>query len=326
MTFHNPLTPDGPDPFGTWHDGYYYVMVTEHNRLQLHRTADITRLCEAESRVIWRPPSPLPENFPAAQSIWAPEIHQLDGRWHVYFTGNTADDDDANRRLFVLRGPKVTPGGNPLDGPWDYLGPLKIPVSRYAIDGTVLHDGGRTYFIWSSKLPMGDGNWQHIMIAEMKDPVTLAEKEVIISKPTEAWERHDQPTNEGAQILRHGDDIWVGYSGSGFWSPHYAIGFLRARSGSDLLNPASWTKMPRPYFTQKPEAGVFGPGHASFIKSPDGREDWLFYHAWKVAKPGPGDVRSPRLQPVKWTATGEPDLGEPASEATALPLPSGTKR
>ena len=84
------------------------------------------------------------------------------------------------------------------------------------------------------------------------------------------------------------------------------------------MNPESWTKMGRPYFTQNPAAGVYGPGHASFTQSPDGRDDWLFYHAWDVPDPharppGSGEGRSPRLQPIRWTDTGEPDLGRPAS-------------
>jgi len=59
------------------------------------------------------------------------------------------------------------------------------------------------------------------------------------------------------------------------------------------MNPAAWTKLGRPFFSQDESAGVFGPGHASFVKSPDRSEDWLFYHSRCVPR---GEPRNPRLQ------------------------------
>ncbi len=315
-TFFNPLLPAGADPYAVYADGHYYVMVTEQTRVAILRTPDITDLKHAEKRVIYTPP----KQGPAARDLWAPEIHQINDRWVVYFTAVDETGEDRNRRIFVIAGPE---GKDPFDGEWQISGQLKLPVGqdRYAIDGTVLQDAGRTYFIWSSKLDYKGGFWQHILIAEMKDPYTLGDREVIISRPDEEWENHDQPTNEGPQILKHGDNIWIGYSGSAYWSEYYAIGFLRAKSGTDLMNPGSWHKMGKPYFSQNAAVQVYGPGHASFIKSPDGSEDWLFYHARDIPR---GEPRSPRLKKIEWL-NGEPVLGEPESNDSELTKPSGTR-
>ncbi len=315
-TFLNPLLeeePDFADPFALWHRGSYFAMVTEKTQVSLRRTPDLTRLRDAERRVLYVPP----RVGPAARDLWAPELAYLDGQWFCYFTGVDETGEDRNRRIFVLEGPE---GDDPMSGEWRFAGPLKIPVDRYAIDGTVLEDAGRRYFLWSSKLDYRGGFWQHLLIAEMLDPFTLGPTEVVLSRPDQPWECHDQPTNEGPQILQHGGTIWLGYSGSAYWSEHYAIGFLQAQSGSDLLNPASWVKQPQPYFQQCPEHGVYGPGHASFVPSPDGTEDWLFYHARTALR---GEARSPRLQRITWI-DDQPVLGIPASIETPLRKPSGT--
>ncbi len=316
--FRNPLLDLGPDPFATHANDRYYAMVTEQDRLGLRRTRDLTDLRNAEYRVLWKAPS----EGPCARDIWAPELHRIGGLWLVYFTANSADGADENRRIFILQ---HDGGDDPFEGEWEFVGPLPLPVDRYGIDGTVLQDAGRAYFLWSAKLPRRGGLWQHIMISEMRSPTELADREIVLSMPEFDWECDLQPTNEGPQILQHGDDIFVAYSASAYWSPKYTLGMLRARSGTDLTDPANWTKSPVPLFSQCPETRVFGPGHNSFVPSPDGNEDWILYHAWPVEpSQADGDLRSPRLQKFEWRADGWPDLGKPVSTDELLSTPSGT--
>ncbi|MEM1213151.1 MAG: family 43 glycosylhydrolase [Planctomycetota bacterium] len=312
--FTNPVAASGPDPYAVYRAGYYFVMWTDATEIVLRRTRDLTRVGDAETRRLFVPV----DGVPASHDLWAPELHQIGGRWYVYFTANDDRGDDRGRRIHVLGGPTAD---DPWVGDYAYLGPLKLPADRYAIDGTVLEARNDHYFIWSTKLDFAGGFWQHLMIARMNDPLTLGDREVVISRPDLPWEIHEQPTNEGPQLLLHGDDIWLGYSGSAYWCRHYAIGFLHAKRTGDLMDPGSWRKMPDPFFTMSEAQGVFGPGHGSFVKSPDGSEDWLLYHARDDA--GRGDRRSPRLQPVRWV-DGVPDLGTPRGRATPLRLPAGT--
>jgi GH43 family beta-xylosidase len=99
---------------------------------------------------------------------------------------------------------------------------------------------------------------------------------------------------------------------------------LTARADSDLLDPASWEKHPEPVFRHSPENGVFGTGHNSLFKSPDGTEDWILYHANDEPQDGCGRERSPRAQPVRWRADATPDFGVTLSTSVPIAKPSGT--
>src|SRR6185437_1637927 len=108
---------------------------------------------------------------------------------------------------------------------------------------------------------------------------------------------------------------------SGSWQPSYKLGMLELRPGGDPLNTNDWKKFPSPVFQSS--AKTFGVGHNSFVKSPDGTQDWLVYHSkWSRHD---GWQRTVFTQPFQWTAGGLPDFGEPVAAGQALPLPSGEK-
>ena len=161
----------------------------------------------------------------------------------------------------------------------------------------------------------------------------------MISSPSYGWEQFgdihsnnaaDPPhinVNEGPQGLVHGDDLFVVYSGSACWTDTYALGLLRLRAGGDPLDAGAWLKSAEPVFQQSPKDGIYATGHNSFFLSPDGRENWILYHA--NAKPGQGcgNTRSPHAQPFSWKSDGTPDFGTPVKEGLPIAAPSmtGTK-
>jgi GH43 family beta-xylosidase len=97
---------------------------------------------------------------------------------------------------------------------------------------------------------------------------------------------------------------------------------LEATAGSDLMNAASWKKSSKPVFRQAPEAGVYAPGHNGFFKSPDGKEDWIIYHANSKPGQGCGGHRSLRAQRFTWNADGTPNFGLPVAAGVEIPRPS----
>jgi GH43 family beta-xylosidase len=86
----------------------------------------------------------------------------------------------------------------------------------------------------------------------------------------------------------------------------------------DLLDPLNWKKQ-GPVFEGNPK--VYGVGHCSFVKSPDGTEDWIVYHSKKDTTPG--WERDVRMQPFCWKADGTPDFGVAIEAGKEINRPSG---
>jgi GH43 family beta-xylosidase len=261
--------------------------------------------------VVWKPPAAGPNS----KNVWAPELHRLQDKWYVYYAAD--DGDNANHRMFVLENDSA----DPFRGTFRDKGRIHDPANdRWAIDGTVLEDGGKLYFLWSG-WEGAENVRQNLYIAPMSNPWTLAGRRVEISRPTHPWETRGGPpaVNEGPEVLVRGGAIHVVYSAGASWTDHYCLGLLTARAGSDLLKPSSWHKHAEPVF--RGGNGVVAPGHCSFAKSPDGREDWIVYHAARY--PGAGWSRHVRAQPFSWDRDGTPRFGTPAPPDTPLRLPGG---
>jgi len=97
---------------------------------------------------------------------------------------------------------------------------------------------------------------------------------------------------------------------------------LSADLKSDLLKPSSWLKHPKAVFEKSVENSVYAPGHNSFFKSPDGKEDWILYHANDQPGQGCGGFRSPRAQKFTWNSDGTPNFGLPAKTGVPIAIPS----
>lgn len=314
----NPLLPSGPDPWVTSRDGDFYFMVTTGGSLTIRKTRNMADLSSAKTKVVWRPPA----DGPYSHDIWAPELHFLNRKWYIYF----AADAGANQthRIWVLEGCST----DPLGCSWSLKAKAADPSDKWAIDATVLENGGHMYLLWSGWPGDRDGT-QNIYIAALSDPWTVAGKRVQISTPSYKWEKvgdrpNQQPphvnVNEGPEALIRNGRIFVTYSASGCWTDSYALGMLSAKAGADLLNPKSWAKSSVSVFSGSPEAGVYAPGHNSFFQGADGK-DWLVYHANPGPGRGCGDSRAPRAQPFAWKADGTPDFGTPVATGTMLPRP-----
>ncbi len=320
-TFSNPLLATGPDPWVTYQDGFYYYMNTTSRNLTIWKTRDITDLEHAQKKIVWTPP----RKGPDSHELWAPELHFVNGKWYIYF----AADAGKNRthRIWVLE----NSSRDPLSGEWAMKGELTDATDKWAIDPTVFENAGKLYVIWSG-WPGDKNGTQNIYIAELKNPWTVESRRVMLSTPQFPWEEfgdlpHDHPkhvnVNEAPEILTHNGKIFLIYSASGCWTDHYALGMLTASSTSDLLSPASWTKSAHPVFSESPEAHAYGPGHNGFFKSPDGRQDWIIYHANPQPHEGCSRDRSPRAQPFTWNSDGTPNFGTPVPIDKPIAKPSG---
>ena len=323
--FSNPLVPTGADPWILQKDGYYYFTHTTGKNIVLYRSATFEGLATATKKIVWEPPA----TGMYSKGIWAPELHFIKGSWYFYFAAD--DGVNENHRIYVL----VNKSKDPLSGTWNLKGPIDDGSNKWAIDASVFKHRRKWYMAWSGW--EGDKNGrQDIYVARMKDPLTIRGKRVRISSPTLDWETHGDlndpnnpphvSVNEGPQWLRNGKHLYMVYSASGCWTDHYGLGLLTFTGKRNLLDSASWTKTPVPVFSTSVADGVFAPGHNSFFKSPDGKEDWLLYHANSAAGLGCGENRSPRAQKFTWNADGSPNFGRPVKAGVLLPVPSGSAK
>lgn len=314
-TFTNPLNESGPDPWVTYYDGNYYMAATTWGGpdvgLTMRKAPTIEGLKDAEPVQIYQDSTP-----DRCCNYWAPEFFLLDGpdgpRWYGYFTGGATGDDFVNTQYSLVI---ESEGLDPL-GPYTYKGKL---VERNSLDATVVEIRDTLYAVYSVW-----NETQDLAIKQMSSPWETVGEEVVISRPTHAWERQTAPVNEGAFPLYRDGQTFIIYAASACWGPDYKLGRL-TYVGGDPVRAAAWEKHPEPVFERADDRGVFGPGHATFFKSPDGTEDWMAYHANDQLTDGCDMGRSPRIQPFTWNGDGTPDFGRPVAPGTPLAPPSGEK-
>lgn len=311
--FRNPILTPGPDPWVTYRAGFYYVMHTTGNNLRIYKTAAMSRLSAARPVTVWTPPA----TGPNSRDIWAPELFSVNGKWYIYYAADN-NGVDATHRMFVLE----NEAADPTTGTWVDRGQLNLPGDRWAIDGTLLQLNGQLYYAWSG-WENSVGGPQNLYICKLTNPYTAEGPRVQLSAPELAWERQGFGVNEGPEFLVHTNRVFLIYSASFCGTDLYTLGQLSADVGANLLNAAAWTKSPNPVFGPNAGNSTFGTGHNSFFATPDGKENWLVYHANPAPGQGCADFRSVRMQPFTWKADGSPDFGTPATLTDYLKRPAG---
>jgi GH43 family beta-xylosidase len=309
----NPIA-EGADPWVVRDpnaDRFLWCAATGNQSIAIHTSDSLVSM--GNRHVIWV----APETGPFSKEVWAPELHFLDGHWHVYFAAS--DGKNANHLAYVLRSTDSDPLGTyQLHGPFATgEGTDGLAPNIWAIDMTVLEHGGRRYAIWSGWDAPGTDR-QFLYIAPMKSPLALSGPRVQLCDNDDfAWEvtepgKAGRGLNEGPQVLDTGERTFVIYSCGASWLPTYKLGRLEL-VGDDPLKPESWIKSKEPAFTGNRQ--IHGVGHSCFVKSDDGEQWWHVFHS--KLSPEPGWHRGIFVQPMTIDRTGAPEFGEP--------LPAGKK-
>lgn len=280
--FRNPVSPfDAPDPFMTYdrETGYYYALFTRGSCLQLFRSRHAgCIISDHDSKIlitadgtndIWG-------------DIWAPEMHRApSGLWYIY-TSCRVTKEPGQKRLFIVESESADPFGA-----WHFKCFPSPDV--FSIDPTVYTDkNGQQYICYSRVDPVLG---QVLDIRPLDTPFTFGTPCAMIAHAEYDWELvppYDKnKINEGAFFVEQNERLYIVYSGNGCWSDDYCLGVLEYTGepgcAAQMCSPACWKKHPRPIFEKG--NGVYGPGHASFFRSPDGEELWCAYHGMKESDP-----------------------------------------
>lgn len=238
--------------------------------------------------------------------IWAPEIHKIGDRWYIIaaalFDKNVVEpgsmprakeyieNSDYYRYSFILES-----DSEDIFGDYTFKG-IIAPDGLNNIDGTYLEKDGKLYYLCSAYVDIAH---QCLYICEMENPYTLkADSEgknnaVMLSEPTFYWEKKGWKVNEGPAVLYHGEDMFIVYSASGYYSGGYCMGLL-SFIGDDVTDACSWVKSPSRLSYHNVAKQIYNAGHCSFIYRENG-EIFMAYHATAALD----FFESPRLTYVK---------------------------
>ena len=314
---------DRADPFimkGS--DGLYYFTASYpmygendpegYDRIILRRSKTIEGLAGAEEKVIWHQK----ESDSSFRFIWAPEIHQIGGKWYVLFAASGSENNvwDINCHSIVCN------GNDPYNDSWSDIGKFEafdgddFPFTGFSLDMTYFECAGKSYVAWAQN---GGNSNVYLATVDPTKPWKTSCPHMLLTKPEFDWERVRIPVNEGPAVMIHEGKIYLAFSASAT-GPEYCIGLMYADENADLMDITSWTKLDKPLLTSDDLIGEYGPGHNSFVKDENG--DWIFvYHSRDEicfsGKCGYSDgdslydpCRSARIRKVIWDENGFPIL------------------
>ena len=319
--FRNPISPsDASDPFLTYDPvtDYYYSLFTLGTRLELFRSrhAD-TIITDNDSKIIYVPNG---ERDGIWGDIWAPEMHRApNGRWYIYTSGRM-NPEPSQKRVFVMEGPK----DDPFEGEWVFRG--KPFPDVFSIDPTVYTSKDGKQYICASRVDHVYG--QVLDICDLEDPYTCGKNHTTIARAELDWELvppyvKEQAIVEGAFFLENNGRLFIIYSANGCWSDDYCLGVLE-HTGGAICDASNWKKHDKPLFVHG--NGLYGPGHASFFRSPDGQEVWCAYHGMKEHNENVTPAtRYFNIQRVFFDETGYPVMDLPTGYDVDITAPSGEK-
>lgn len=314
---------DRADPFITkGSDGLYYFTASYpmygkndsdgYDRIILRKSETIDGLSQAEEKVIWHENN----SDTAFRFIWAPEIHEIDGKWYVLFAASGSKNNVWDIDCHII----MCNGNDPYNDSWTDKGKFiacdgdGFSFRGFSLDMTHFECGGTHYVAWAQN---GDNSNVYLATVDPESPWKTTCPAILLTKPEYNWERVRIPVNEGPAAMIHNGKVFLTFSASAT-GPEYCIGLMYADENADLTDITNWTKLDTPLLTSDDLDGEYGPGHNSFVKDENG--DWVFVYHSRDEKCYKGECgysqndslydpcRSARKRKVLWDKNGFPIL------------------
>ncbi len=318
-TYSSPLIEQRADPCITkGDDGYYYFTASYpmdgsgdsegYDRVILRRATTIEGLATADEITIWDEKN----TNSAFRYVWAPEIHQINGEWYVFFTTSVSRSSVWGIRPRVIccnKGEK-----DPYNPDcWEVEGHLMqalddVSFTAFSLDMTHFEANGTHYVAWAQAV-----GHSSVLIAsvEADKPWVTTSKYTLLTGPEYAWEWEGDWVNEGPAVIKNNGKVYLAYSASSV-NDTYCVGMMSADENADLLDANSWTKSRYPLLsTEDLPVEQNGPGHNSFTVDEFGNPV-IVYHARNPEETTDGGLYDPgrhaNVKGVNFAADGMPVL------------------
>ena len=186
--------------------------------------------------------------------FWAPEVHLVDGVYYMFYT--------AQERTCVATSSSPT-------GPFVQREQKPLIDGYKNIDNTLFIDDDGTPYMFFVRV----GRPFKICVAELeRDLQSIKEKSIhTCISPTQSWERKQGLVNEGPSVIKHEGIYYMLYSGNGYTSQSYGIGYATARS---IKGP--WRKSSLNPILQYP-GDLVGAGHGAPFYDKKGHLHYVFH-------------------------------------------------
>lgn len=272
--------------------------------------------------------------YATINGTWSPEIHYFSEEefpgmsgWYLYFAlrkkvvenGKTSSRAIKTVVLKSLSGDIQGPYGNPATKTQQHSQPLLNErgevLDTWCVGASILRiPAGKyrgVYLTWVEEVGRGEGLgkfYQKIMISKISSPWQVEGERGIVTTPTQKWEfrgsskTHPRVVEGGTAVYGDNGEIYITYSGSGYWSD-YGIGQLTLRrEQGDYANPlltTSWIKYNRnPIFTSVGSDNLRDAGHAFFLKDAKGKR-FFCYHAYPIIDGKKAKWRNAYIEPYR---------------------------
>ena len=298
------LATDCPDP-GVIAVGAMYYAICTGGRFRIRSSHDLVMWEDTGAFVF---PSGKPPYAANGNRNWAPEMHEVAGKFLVYYTSVNASDVLS---IGVAHATSPT-------GPFTDRGSPLVEHPQGVIDATYVKAGAKHYLAYKI-----DGNSvgqpTPMYLRELApDGLSFAAGSTqveILRNNASSWEGG---VVEAPWIVEHGGMFYLFYSGN-VYDARYRTGVARATS---ITGP--YTKLATNPIL-KNDATWVGPGHGSVVTT-NGKQ-YFVYHAWRNNGTGGNDTANGRqilVDEIVWNANGWPSIHDGTPSEAARPWPGET--
>ena len=309
LTYTNPVWSGYmADPFVLGTNGEYYAYGTgavaaDGRRFPVLHSRDLS---------VWEPVGgalePLPELGTDAE-YWAPAVAEKNGVYYLYYSA-APSQQVLRHRL------RVATATHPA-GPFRDVGHELLPDAGFTIDAHPFHDPheDRWYLYYAMDYLDGERVGTGLAVVPIADDlVTVAGEPRTVLRAFADWQifarnrtLYDMQwdawhTLEGPCVVEKDGTYYCFFSGGAWETPGYSVSYAVASHPLGPWHVVTSTKEDGndSLLCSVPERDIFGPGHNSVLTAPDGKTQFLVYHAWDTAR----TARRMYIDPLIWTPDG----------------------